>query len=396
MRSLIVTLLFLIASVWLGVEFARHPGYALFSYGQWVLEMPLWTAVLGLFFTFFIFHFLLRLFHTIRHLDQRIGGWLANRRRNKAYDKTHRGLLGIMEEQWSLAERHLLDGIHQSKNPVINYLAAAEAAHAQKAFERSEAYLQKAYQVAPQEQVVIGLVQAKLQQEQGHIDQALKILTQLRQLSPYHPSVLRQLEKLYIRLSDWQSLIGLLPALRKAKVISQNQYQVFEKNIYCEMLNEAEKKNLSIHAVREMWHSMPKKIRLQPDVLERYANLLRGDRTSAEEIEPLIRKVLHKEWNDNLAKLYGTLTTTDPMRQLSLAETWIKQYGKKSILLLTLGRLCSRCQLWGKARQYLEEGLKQHASSETQLELARLLEQMGEIQLALRHYKDGLELATAT
>ena len=396
MRRLVVILFFLIASVWLGVELARHPGYALFNFGQWVIELPLWLAILGLLFSFLLLHSFLRLIAYLQDFSGRFSHWWAERRQNKAHDKTNRGLLEMLEEQWSSAERHLLAGIAQTKSPVINYLAAAEAAFAQKAYERCDKHLQKAHQVAPADEVVIGLVQARLQFEQGQLEQTLATLNHLQRLAPYHPAVLKLLEKMYIRLADWPQLLKLVPVLRKAKVINSSQALLFEKNIHCELLNEAEHKNMSIHAVRELWHAMPKKMRLHPDVLERYARLLKEDKESAEELEPLIRKILRKEWHENLAKVYGSLTTSDPKQQLEAAESWVKQYGKRGSILLTLGKLCERCQLWGKARHYFEEGLKQELNSETQLELAKLLEYLGETQLALRHYKDGLELATST
>ncbi len=394
MSRLIIVLLFLILSVWLGVEMARYPSSVFFVYGQWVVEMPLWALVIGLLLTFILLHQGLRLLSFIRDWDTRLSEWFAKRRQAKALDRTQRGLLGLMGEEWASAERNLLSGVQPSKNAVLNYLAAAEAAHAQKAYDRCEAYLQKAHQISPQNELVIGLVQAKLQMEQGQLEQAMATITHLRQLAPDHPSVLRLLEKMYIRLSDWQSLLELLPALRKTKIVSPDQVMLFEKNLYCEMLGEAEKKNKSIHAVREIWNKMPKRVRLQPDVLERYANLLKGDKVSADEMEPLIRKLLQREWHENLAKVYGALMTSDPARQLSFAETWPKKYGKQSSLYLVLGRLSLRCQLWGKAKHYLEEGLKQEMNSETQLELAKLLEQLGETELALRHYKDGLLIAT--
>lgn len=394
MRSLIIVLCFLVLSVWLGVEMAQHPGYVFFAYGQWVVEMPLWILFLGLALLFLLLHWGLRLFDLICSWDTRFGEWFSRRRRALALDRTHRGLLSLLEQEWGSAERQLLSGIHPSKNAVLNYLAAAEAAHAQKAYDRSDTYLQKAHQIAPQNEVVIGLVQAKLQMEQGQLEQAMATLAHVRQLTPDHPGVLRLLEKMYIRLSDWQSLLDLLPALRKARVVSPDQVMTFEKNLYCAMLDEAERKNQSIHAVRELWSKMPKRVRIQPEVLERYAKLLQGDKTSAEEMEPLIRKLLQREWHEKLARVYGALMTSDPVRQLSFAETWTKHYGKQNSLYLILGRLCLRCQLWGKARHYLEEGLKQESNSETQLELAKLLEQLGEKELALRHYKDGLVTAT--
>jgi HemY protein len=392
MRRLFMILLILLVSIGAACEFALHPGYALFAYRQWVVQLPLWVAFLGIILVFWVLYTLLRLLAFVVRFNENWQDWWTRHRYNRSYDKTQKGLLALIEERWSSAERLLLSGIYPARNPVVNYLSAAEAAYAQRAFDRCDVYLQKAYRAAPQNELVIGLVQAKLQLEQGQMEQALATLSHLRQLEPYHPAVLRLQEKLYIRLADWQKLLELLPYLRKAKVIPADQVPVFEKNIYAELLDEALKKKQSIHFVRELWRTMPKKVRLHPDVLERYARLLKEDKTSAEEIEPLIRKILHKAWHADLVRLYGCLRTADPARQLVVVESWAKQYGKRYPLLLTLGRLSVRCQLWGKARYYLEEGLKQEASSEIQFELAKLLEQLGETSLALSHYKMALGL----
>lgn len=394
MQRLLVTLLILVASVWIGAELARHPGYALFSYRQWVVEMPLWLAFIATVISFLLLHSFWRMARFIRNIDQHFGQWLRQRLSNKAHDKTHRGLLAIVEEHWSNAERHLLAGVSKAKHPALNYLSAAEAALAQKAYDRCETYLKKAHQAAPEAKVAIGLVQAKVQLEQGQLEQAQLTLVSLQQLSPYHPAVLKQLEKLYIRHRDWQSLLKLLPSLTKARALSSAQVEIFEKNLYAEILDEAARKNQSLHAVRELWKSMPKAIRLHPDILERYGKLLKGDKDSAEELEPLFRKRLNKEWNADLVKLYGQLHTSDPTYQLKLAEGWLKQYGNRAALLLTLGRLAKRCQLWGKARHYFEEELSMEKSSEAQFELAGLCEQLGEKSEALEHYKKGLALAT--
>lgn len=72
------------------------------------------------------------------------------------------------------------------------------------------------------------------------------------------------------------------------------------------------------------------------------------------------------------------------------AEEWHKQYGEQSVLLLTLGRLCVRCQLWGKARGYFEESVKLHADPETYAEYGKLLEQFGELDSAVQKYREGL------
>jgi hypothetical protein len=62
-------------------------------------------------------------------------------------------------------------------------------------------------------------------------------------------------------------------------------------------------------------------------------------------------------------------------------------------LLLTLGRLCVRQQLWGKARSYFEAGLSLEESYSGHMELARLLEQIGDPEAARPHYRRSLDLA---
>ena len=44
MRGLIIFLVLLVASVWLGMEVGRHPGYLLVVYQPWMVQMPIWFA----------------------------------------------------------------------------------------------------------------------------------------------------------------------------------------------------------------------------------------------------------------------------------------------------------------------------------------------------------------
>ena len=46
MRRLIILLLFLVLSVWFGLTFLRHPGYMLVVYQPWMVQMPLWFALM--------------------------------------------------------------------------------------------------------------------------------------------------------------------------------------------------------------------------------------------------------------------------------------------------------------------------------------------------------------
>ena len=72
------------------------------------------------------------------------------------------------------------------------------------------------------------------------------------------------------------------------------------------------------------------------------------------------------------------------------AETWLEQHPRDAVLLLTLGRLCARQGLWGKARSYLEASLSIEPTHSAHLELGRLLEREGKPAEAAAEYQKAL------
>ena len=393
MRRLIIILILLVASVWLGLEVIRHPGFLLIVYQPWMVQMPIWFALLCFFIFFGLFYFIIDSIDRIGFLWFRLKNWLHIRREHKSHTKTQQGLAALIEGRWKKAERLLLEGANQSIEPLINYLSAARAAHEQSAFDRRDRYIKKAYEVAPKANLAIGLTQAELELQQDQLEQATATLNQLRQESPRHPRVLKLLEKVYVRLADWKNLQALLPSMRKAKVLTSEDYELFEKNLYCEILRHASDKRLS--EIRVIWNQIPRHLKKNPDVVCAYvAQLTRhapvtGVETT-KEIEELIRKTLKSHWQPELVKIYSTLTLANLNRQLVIAGAWLKMYGQKPELLLLLGRLCVRVQLWGKAKDYFAKCLEQGPNPEASLEYGKLLEQLNEPAEAMQKYKDGL------
>ncbi|HWU83681.1 MAG TPA: heme biosynthesis protein HemY, partial [Methylophilaceae bacterium] len=56
-------------------------------------------------------------------------------------------------------------------------------------------------------------------------------------------------------------------------------------------------------------------------------------------------------------------------------------------LLLSLGKMCIRLSLWGKAQSYLEASISVKPTATAHLMLARMLESRGEADSASRHYR---------
>lgn len=198
MKRLLFFLIFLIVSVWFGLNIVRHPGYLFLVYQPWMVQMPLWFAILCTFIFLVLFYVLISGIDRFSFLWFRMKNWLRIRREHRAYSKTQHGLATLIEGRWQKAERLLLAGVNQSFDPLINYLGAAKAAQEQGARDRRDKYIQTAYHVAPQAELAIGLVQANMELKQDQFEHAAATLQHLQKISPRHPQVLRLLEKVYV------------------------------------------------------------------------------------------------------------------------------------------------------------------------------------------------------
>ncbi len=389
MQKFIFVIIILVFSVWLGLTLSVDPGLALFVYHHWLVQMPLWFAILILLILLGALYMIIRFFDSIDTSLYRCKNWLRWRKKNKAFSKTNRGLLELIEGDWINAENNLLDSIDQSDAPLINYLAAAKAAHERTAYDKRDVYLRLAYDIAPQAKLAIGITQAEMLYQQGQLEQALATLDLMKQQKPYQPVVLKLLERIYIHLSDWQSLLKLLPNLRKAKVLSIEQYEKLEEKIYEELITlNIAKQTLT---AQEVWQLVPSKLQKNPNLIHCYARFAMKNSDMAVELDDMTNKILKKTWNAKLVEMYGRLETKQTTKQITRAEGWLKKYPKESILLLALGRLCVRAQLWGKARAYFEESLLLEANAEGYYDYAKLLEQLGDATAASRYYQQGLQ-----
>jgi HemY protein len=110
------------------------------------------------------------------------------------------------------------------------------------------------------------------------------------------------------------------------------------------------------------------------------------------EAERILTDALRKNWDDNLARLYGTVKGGDVAKQQLWAENWLKERPNNAMLLLTLGRLSLQLQQWEQARSYFEASIRSRKTAEAHGELGRLLSHLGEHQASNENFEAGLAL----
>ena len=398
-RLLLIILVALLIGTGLSLGLAYDLGYIRVSLGNYVVETNFWVG-LGLVVVLVIASHLL--FNALRRLRQGgtlMSGWVARSHQRRARRRTTEGLLALAEGNWPRARKLLTRSAGKVETPLINYLAAAHAAFETDDHEGADELLRKAFESTPGSSMAVGLTQAQLQLAGNRLEQALATLLRLRKESPHHPFVLKLLKNTYVRLEDWGELAKLIPELRKRSVLTEAELADLERQAWHNLLENAAERcekrqeddpGTSLEPLTRVWDELPKTLRQDEQIIRDYALILAhlGDEAQA---ETLIRKILQNNWSDELANLYGRIAGREPGEQLLLAEQWLKDRPNNPELLLALGRLSLRNELWGKAREYFETSLKLRRSRETLAELSRLNAHMGHEDASLKLMMQGLE-----
>ena len=114
--------------------------------------------------------------------------------------------------------------------------------------------------------------------------------------------------------------------------------------------------------------------------------------SSAEALQ-IIEDALATDWESGLVGIYADCAGADVIRQIEHAEQWLLSHPRDAVLLFTLGRLCARQELWGKAQSYLEASLSVEPMYSAHLALAQLHDRLDHADAARRHYRESLDLA---
>lgn len=395
-RVLLGTIILLVVAVAAAELVLRDSGYVLIAWGDWAIESTVWVALAALVITLMVVRIAGSLLIGIWRSPTNVGAWWrgAFSRRHRQY--TRQGLRAYLEADWKTASKWLKKGAIGGGDPVINDLFAARACLRMNDTEAAEALIDQAERHAGDELVSVGLMRAEILLESGQHERALAKLLSLRQRAGEHPSILRSLVRTYRALQDWQNLEGMLPQLKKQKLLSPNELANLEFDVYAGLLSLRQKGGVTdeyVLRLENVWKNLPDRVQRNPDVVAVYARALLNA-GAGPEAEKALRHALRREFSANLVALYGCAMGKDTGKQMVLAESWLKERPNHAGLLLALGRISLMNHLWGKAREYFQASLSVESNPEAYAELARLLSYMGEHEASTRYYERGLLAST--
>jgi HemY protein len=365
-----------------------NEGYALVVLPPYRVEIALNLLAILIIAAFVLFYSLVRLVGGAVQVPARVRQYRVARRHDRAREALLTALESYFEGRYSRAEQSAMRSIALGEHKRLSRVIAARAAHELRAYERRDQHLRALAEGLPADDALRVVTQAELLLDERRAQDALEIL---KVLPRKHTAALKLEFRAQQQTRQWESALTVLGELERR--------QVFDDADAARMKNHAIAENLrrkasDAHALDETWRKLPEAQKRESTVAaaaaQCYIALGRGG-----EAQRIIEQSLGASWDSRLVALYGTSGGPDTVRQIEVAETWLRVHPGDAALLLTLAQLCARQNLWGKAQTYLEASISVEPTYASHLELARLHEQLGNADAARRHYRASLEHALA-
>ncbi|MDR0674050.1 MAG: hypothetical protein LBF93_10465 [Zoogloeaceae bacterium] len=270
-------------------------------------------------------------------------------------------------------------------------LIAARAAQRMRKAEDVTFWLERAKAAdAEKTAVAVHMIGAETALETGDERAALTHLEEVRRRQGRHIAPLRLELRARQGTGDVAGVLRLLRQLEKRGGMSAEVAWEIRRKTHQQALTQRQS---SAGELLAYFTALPKNEQTPPLALSAARKLHRTgeDDAAAEIVENAIADL--RDADDalpGLVELYGQLAAT-PGRTLTAriahAEAWLAACPRDARLLLALGRLCVRQQLWGKAKNYLEASLSVSASHDAHFALACLLDALEETDAANRHFR---------
>ncbi|WP_027251482.1 heme biosynthesis protein HemY [Photobacterium halotolerans] len=390
MIKLLLLVAALIAGIVVGPMLAGNQGYVLISAANQTLEMSLTTLLLLVIVLFGAFFLLEHLLKWLLSLSSVTRGWFSGRKTRKARELTSSGLVKVLEGDWKQAEKLVVKSANHSDTPILNYLAAAEAAQGQGQLHQRDEYLRLAAE-QDSDSLAVALTRARLQCQQHQYEEAVATLQEMKSSHPRNPLLLELLKQCYMQLEDWPALLGLITPLRKYGSLSSEQLDKLEVQAECGLMTQ-----ISLHSGSDglmgHWNSLSRKAKQNPELVACFVREMCA-RNADSEGYTILREALRKKIDSRLISLMPTLKLTDYHPAIVTLQDLLKYDSSNAATHSALGQLYLRDGKPKEARTHLERAIELHPTVADYGYLVEVLETLNDKAAAARLSKEGLTLA---
>ena len=330
-----------------------------------------------------------RLAHALAEFPRRVAAYRVSRDVMGSLRALRVAVLAQLEGRFARVERAARDAQASPESAALAALLAARAAHRMQEYGRRDEWLRQA-ESDRSVQMARLVSSAEMFTETRETERAQEAIAEMQRSGGRHIHASRIALGVNAQAHRWDEVLKGVRLLGKRRALHEASAQGYRLAAYRGRLED---RLLDADDLVAECRRIPADELRRPELAAEAARMLDAVGRGGVAAE-LIEASLKEHWDSRLVELYGRIDAPPYRERIERASAWLAEHGSDAALLRTLGLLCEREQLWGKAIGYLNQSRALQPSGETSLALARIAEATGDGDGARQHYRDAaLEFA---
>lgn len=376
----------------IGLAVAAHfnAGNVVFFYPPYRIDLSLNFFILLAILLFCLIYAVLKTVRVTQKMPGRVAAYRREKLERKGNLALRESLKALFEGRFGHAEKAAIRASDSPDNAGLAALIAARAAHAMRQTDRRDMWL-ATIEGDDSLKTARLMTAIELLVDERRPERALDVVNELNASGTRHIHALRMALKANQRASNWPEVLRLVRTLDKNNALHPALSGRLRELSYQDLLRDQPH---DAESIQRVWYSIPAEERTKSFIAVHAATAF-NKLGLHDEARLIVEKALAVEWDERLLRAYRASAAPEGspalLAQIERCEEWCKKYPADAELALTLGALCLRQNLWGKAQRHLEQALSDADSprllQEIHLKLAQLHEALNHDEEAASHYR---------
>lgn len=390
MRFFLWLLALMALAIGVAVTARFNPGNVVLFYPPHRIDLSLNLFVVLMLALFALLYLVIGALRSTMQMPGRVAAYRLRKRERDGNKGLRDALKALFEGRFGHAEKAALRAAELPENAGVAALIGARAAHRMRQNHRRDNWLA---QTAGDNTLKTArlMTMTELLVDDHQPEAALEAVRELNASGTRHIHALQWSLKAQQQAKNWPEVLRLVRSLDKHKALHPALSARLRELAYDDLLSD---KSHDAESVQRVWSTIPNSDRLKPYVACRAAAAMNA-RGLHDAARVVAEEALAANWDDRVVRAYREAAapagTPALLAQIEHCERWIQERPTDAELALTLGSLCLKQKLWGKAQRYLEQALSDAEDPrmvrESHLKLAQMHEALQQPEDAASHYR---------
>ncbi|MEV4782650.1 heme biosynthesis protein HemY [Burkholderia sp. LMU1-1-1.1] len=390
MRLFLWLVALMAAAIGIAVTARFNPGNVVLFYPPHRIDMSLnFFCVLAAALFVFLYAVIRALRATLK-MPAKVAAYRQQKRERDGNKGLREALKALFEGRFGHAEKAAMRASELPENAGVAALIGARAAHRMRQGARRDQWLAKLNDDNVMKTARL-MTMTELLVDDHQPEAALDAVRELNASGTRHIHALQWSLKAQQQAKNWPEVLRLVRSLDKHRALHPALSARLRELAYADMLsdhtNDAE-------SLQRVWATVPNSDRVKPYVACLAATAFNA-RGLHDEARMVAEESLAADWDDRVIRAYREAAapagSAALLAQIEACEKWLHTRPTDAELALTLGSLCLKQKLWGKAQRYLEQALSDASDPrmvrESHLKLAQMHEALQQPEEAANHFR---------